>query len=86
MDSALLYSNTELASRTGIHRTTIDIELGAYRAARRALGTKGYRDTINEALHAVGRAAELRRGAELIRAGGLDLVTPEELAELRKVG
>ena len=66
-----------------IHRTTIDIELGAFRRAREALGTNGYRDTINEALSAVGRAAELRRGAALIRAGGLDLVEPEELAKLR---
>lgn len=69
---------------TGIHRTTVDIEIKAYRRAREALGTRGYRDTVNEALHAVGRAAELRRGAELIRAGGLDLVTAEELAELRR--
>jgi hypothetical protein len=68
-----------------IHRTTVDIELPAYNRARHALGTKGYRDTINEALQAVGRAAELRRGAELIRAGGLDLATPEEIAEMRQL-
>lgn len=72
-----------MASRDQIHRTTIDIELPAFRRAREALGTSGYRDTINEALNAVGRAAELHRGAALIRAGGLDLVEPDELAGLR---
>jgi hypothetical protein len=68
-----------------IHRTTIDIEVHAFEGARDALGTKGYRDTVNGALHAVTRAAALGRGAELIRAGGLDLVTPEDLAEMRHV-
>lgn len=52
--------------------------------ARAALGTRGYRDTVNEALSAVTRAAQLRRGAELIRAGGLDLATPDEIATLRR--
>jgi hypothetical protein len=68
-----------------IHRTTVDIELDAFEGAREALGTRGYRDTVNGALHAVTRAAALGRGAELIRAGGLNLVTPEDLAELRRV-
>jgi Arc/MetJ family transcription regulator len=68
-----------------IHRTTIDIELEAFEGAREALGTKGYRDTVNGALHAVSRAAALGRAAELIRAGGLGLTTPEELEELRGV-
>lgn len=68
-----------------VHRTTIDIELDAYEHAREALGTRGYRDTVNGALHAVTRAAALGRGAELIRAGGLDLATPEDLTELRKL-
>jgi predicted O-methyltransferase YrrM len=72
-----------MAPKDQIHRTTIDIEVEAFRRAREALGTNGYRDTINEALSAVGRAAELRRGAALIRAGGLDLVDPDELAKLR---
>jgi Arc/MetJ family transcription regulator len=68
-----------------IHRTTIDIELDAFEGAREALGTRGYRDTVNGALHAVTRAAALGRGAELIRAGGLGLTTPEELEEMRRV-
>jgi len=59
-----------------------DIE--AYDEARRALRTRGYRDTITEVLREVTRVAALRRGADLIRRGGLDLVTPDDLAQLRK--
>lgn len=67
-----------------IHRTTVDIDVDAYREARRTLGTRGYRDTIDRALREVTRVDALRRGAGLIRQGGLDLVTPDELGELRK--
>jgi hypothetical protein len=66
------------------HRTTVDIELEAYEDARRELGTRGYRDTINKALREIGRQAALRRGANLIRDRKLDLVTPEELAQMRR--
>jgi hypothetical protein len=66
------------------HKTTIEVEVEAYRRARSALGTRGYKDTVNEALKAVDRAARLRRGADLIRAGGLDLPTPDELEEIRR--
>jgi hypothetical protein len=72
-----------MARGADTHRTTVDIELDAYEGAREALGTRGYRDTVNQALRAVERAAQLRRGADMIRAGGLGLVTPEELEELR---
>ena len=65
------------------HRTTVDIDVEAYDEARRALGTRGYRDTINEALREVVRLGALRDGAELIRQGGLDLIAPEDLAKLR---
>lgn len=65
------------------HRTTVDIDLTAYSRARELLGTRGYRDTINEALLEVARHDRLRRGAALIRKGGLDLVRPEDLPELR---
>lgn len=70
-------------AKAEIHRTTIDIDLDAFEAARDALGTRGYRDTVNGALNAVSRAAAMGRAAELIRAGGLDLTTPEELDEQR---
>jgi Arc/MetJ family transcription regulator len=66
------------------HRTTVDIDVDAYNEARLALGTRGYRDTINGALREVTRVAALRRGADVIRQGALNVVTPDELAELRK--
>jgi hypothetical protein len=71
------------AMERATHRTTVDIELEAYEEARRELGTRGYRDTINQALREIGRQAALRRGANLIREGKLDLVSPEELAQMR---
>jgi hypothetical protein len=49
---------------------TVDIALEAYEGAREALGTRGYKQTVNQSLHAVERAARLRRGADLIRGGG----------------
>ncbi|HVS29032.1 MAG TPA: hypothetical protein VHE14_05740 [Solirubrobacteraceae bacterium] len=66
-----------------LHRTTIDIEVDAYQAARDALGTRGYRDTINGALHEVNRIAKLRDAARRIRQGELDLLTPQDLEQLR---
>lgn len=66
------------------HRTTIEIDRDAFDEARRELGTRGYRDTVNGALRDVVRRAALRRGAELIRSGDFDVATPEDLAELRK--
>ena len=65
------------------HRTTVEIDLDAYEGARRVLGTTGFRDTVNEALRDVDRRARLQRAAAAIRAGGLNVVTPEDLAELR---
>jgi len=73
-----------MSSESATHRTTVDVDVDAYNEARRALGTRGYRDTINEALREVTRVHALRRGADLIRQGGLNLVTPDELTELRK--
>ncbi len=73
-----------MGSETTTHRTTVDIDIDAYNWARRTLGTRGYRDTINEALREVTRVATLRHGAHLIRRGGLNLETPAELGELRK--
>jgi hypothetical protein len=73
------------AMERATHRTTVDIELDAYEEARRELGTRGYRDTINQALREIGRQAALRKGANLIREGKLDVVSPEELAQMRHV-
>lgn len=66
------------------HRTTIEIEVPAFEGARKALGTAGYKDTVNEALRVVSRGEQLHRGAELIRTGALDLITPAELEEQRR--
>ncbi len=56
----------------------------AFEGARKALGTAGYKETVNKALRVVSRGEQLHRGAALIRAGGLDLVTPAELEEQRQ--
>jgi hypothetical protein len=66
------------------HRTTIEIEVPAYEGARDVLGTRGYKETVNEALRVVSRGEQLRRGADQIRSGGLGLVMPEELEEQRR--
>lgn len=39
---------------------------------------------LTEALRVVSRSEMLRRGAARIRAGALDVVTPEELREQRR--
>ncbi len=56
----------------------------AFEGARRALGTAGYKETVNEALRVVSRGEQLHRGAALIRAGEFDAVTPAELEEQRR--
>jgi hypothetical protein len=60
------------------------LDLEAYESARRVLGTRGYRDTVNRALAEVARLEALRRAAALVRRSGANLVTPEELEALRK--
>lgn len=70
--------------KTGLHRTTIDVELDAYEQARELLGTSGFKDTVNAALREVVRREQLKRAAERIRRGEFSAPTPEELAELRK--
>lgn len=44
-----------MSSDVKIHRTTIEIEVSAFEGAREALGTAGYKETVNEALRAVSR-------------------------------
>lgn len=67
-----------------IHRTTIEIEVPAFEGAQKALGTAGYKETVNEALRVVSRGDLLRRGARAIRSGDLELIDPDELAKLRQ--
>lgn len=66
------------------HRTTIEIEVPAFEGARKALGTSGYKETVNEALRIVSRGEQMQRGAALIRSGELGLITPEQLREQRQ--
>lgn len=66
------------------HRTTIEIEVPAFEGARDALGTAGYKETVNEALRVVSRGELLHRGAAAIRSGALGLVTPTELEAQRR--
>lgn len=73
-----------MSSDVKIHRTTIEIEVSAFEGAREALGTAGYKETVNEALRVVSRGDLLRRGARAIRSGGLGLTDPDELAKLRQ--
>ena len=66
------------------HRTTIEIEIPAFEGAREALGTTGYKETVNEALRVVSRGELLNRGAGVIRSGTLGLIDPEELVRQRR--
>ena len=66
------------------HRTTIDIDLDAYERARQALGTQGFKDTVNASLRRVGREAALARAAERIRKGRFSAPAPAELERARR--
>ena len=70
---------------TAVRRTSVEIDFGVLDAAKIALGTVTIRDTIDAALQQVIRRAQLARAAEIIRSGELDVISPEELAELRRV-
>ena len=67
-----------------IHRTTIDLDLDALERAQRILGTTTIRDTVDKALREVDRRAALREAADAIRRGDLGMITPDELADLRR--
>lgn len=66
------------------HRTTIDIDLDAYERARQALGTQGFKDTVNASLRRVGREAAFARAAERIREGRFSAPAPAELERARR--
>ena len=66
-------------------RTTIALDVDELARAKEVLGTRTTRDTVNRALREVNRQAALRRAAALVRAGGLNIVKPADLAELRRV-
>jgi Arc/MetJ family transcription regulator len=68
-----------------IRRTTVDVDVTELAEAKRTLGTRTTRDTINNALRQVNRQARLARAAALIAGGELDVISPDELKALRRV-
>jgi Arc/MetJ family transcription regulator len=70
--------------RQKTHRTTVELDLAELSRAKETLGTRTTRETVNEALREVNRQAALRAAAALVRAGALDVITPEELSALRR--
>jgi Arc/MetJ family transcription regulator len=73
-----------ISTKPRTHRTTVELDLTELERAKETLGTRTTRETVNRALREVNRQAKLRRAAELVRAGGLNIVTPEDLRELRR--
>jgi hypothetical protein len=65
-------------------RTTLVLDVDELRRAQEVLGTRTTRETVDRALREVNRLAALRRAAALVRAGGLEIVDPDDLAELRR--
>lgn len=63
---------------------TLELDLVELQRAKETLGTKTAQETVNRALCEVNRQAALRRAAALIPAGGLDVVQPDDLPELRR--
>ena len=68
-----------------IRRTTVDLDIDQLEAAKQVLGTRTNRETVNTALREVTRRAKLRRAADLIREGDLNIVRPDDLLTLRRV-
>jgi Arc/MetJ family transcription regulator len=73
-----------MGTRGATHRTTLELDLAELNRAKTTLGTKTTRETVNQALREVNRQADLRAAAALVRAGGLDIVRPEDLPDLRR--
>ena len=68
-----------------IQRTTVEIDMDALELARHDLGTTTTKDTVRAALMFVHQQVRLKRAADLIRSGAMNIVQPEDLAELRRV-
>jgi hypothetical protein len=62
----------------------VELDRGAVLRAQEILGTRTIRETIDRALREVDRRAALRHGADLIRAGRLNVARPEDLPRLRE--
>jgi len=53
----------------GMHKTTVEIDLGQLREAERNLGTHGFKETVNRALVVVNRIAVLEHGVRYLEHG-----------------
>ena len=49
-----------------MHRTTVELDLDAFHAAERNLGTRGFKETLNRALEDVNRRAALDRAVRYV--------------------
>lgn len=67
-----------------VKRTTVDLDVDEVARAKEVLGTTTTRETISAALRQVARRAALAEAAEYVASGRMQVVSPEELAELRK--
>ncbi len=66
------------------HRTTIEIDRDICKAAELALGTRGYKDTVDTALRDAVRRAKLKEAANLVRNGSLPFAPVEAVESIRK--
>jgi Arc/MetJ family transcription regulator len=66
-------------------RTIVELDMQRVRRVQKMLGTKTMRETIDKALREVERHEALRRGANIIRKGGVKIVRPEDLPGLRRI-
>ena len=65
-------------------KTTVEIDSDALGEAAANLGTRGVKQTVNTALEEINRRAALRRAADYVRAGKLQLPDEETWAEWRE--
>jgi Arc/MetJ family transcription regulator len=66
------------------HKTTVEIDIDALRAAETILRTSSIKETVNEALRVVARRDALARAAQYVLDGSLQLPDEETLARWRE--
>jgi hypothetical protein len=68
-----------------MHRTTVEIDLDAFHAAERNLGTRGFKETLNRALADVNRRAALDRAVRYVEQGRESLPHWDALERSRRL-
>ncbi len=68
-----------------MHKTTVAIDLEALRKAEENLGTRGFKQTINQALVEVNRRIALERGVRYLEDGRESVPDWESFRAWRKV-